>query len=495
MRRRKLASQKSIGTRRGHRKERTWSTYVSVLILLGSIAGVVRFAVNSYAGGSHPPPPSSSSSTSSSSPASKLRAFKPSPFIPAAVTGEFATASQHTGADGSTAIDPKLVEAKKKKAKTQLDDLRKYQVSYRLHAFYYPWYGTPEIDGAWQHWNHEIMPHWTPSTTNRFPKGRHTPPEDIGANFYPVLGPYSSLNETVVVQHMMWFRRAGIGVCVVSWYPPEASDQHQSAKIEHSDRVIPLLLDVAGRIGIKIAFHIEPYKDRSANSIVRDLKYIHDTYSSSPAFYRSEAHADRTVVYVYDSYHTHSREWSTILASNGPNSIRGKYYDSVMLALWVNGANPTSNSGIEEFVTRSRFDGIYTYFAGSRFAWGASPDHWNSLCSSVRTKGLLCSPSVGPGYIDTRVRPWNRENNIDRHEGEHYDSVFAKAVQACPDFISITSFNEWHEGTQIEPYICNVARRNKCIGCESHPEGWGRLDPYLGCNSMDTHAYLDATGA
>ena len=29
-----------------------------------------------------------------------------------------------------------------------------------VDAFFYLWYGTPEIDGQWQHWNHEVLPHW-----------------------------------------------------------------------------------------------------------------------------------------------------------------------------------------------------------------------------------------------------------------------------------------------------------------------------------------------
>jgi hypothetical protein len=27
-------------------------------------------------------------------------------------------------------------------------------------AFYYVWYGTPEVDGAYMHWNHTVLPHW-----------------------------------------------------------------------------------------------------------------------------------------------------------------------------------------------------------------------------------------------------------------------------------------------------------------------------------------------
>jgi hypothetical protein len=31
--------------------------------------------------------------------------------------------------------------------------------------------------------------------------------------------------------------------------------------------------------------------------------------------------------------------------------------------------------------------------------------------------------------------------------------MFMSAINTNPDFIGITSFNEWHEGTQIEPAI------------------------------------------
>ena len=57
--------------------------------------------------------------------------------------------------------------------------------NYCIHAFYYMWYGNPEFDGRYLHWNHRYLPHWEQSVTNQYPKGRHVPPDDIGANFYP----------------------------------------------------------------------------------------------------------------------------------------------------------------------------------------------------------------------------------------------------------------------------------------------------------------------
>ena len=62
-------------------------------------------------------------------------------------------------------------------------------------------------------------------------------------------------------------------------------------------------------------------------------------------------------------------------------------------------------------------------------------------------------PCVGPGYIDTRVRPWNTATTRDRENGKYYTDMFQAATESGALNIGITSFNEWHEGTQIEPAI------------------------------------------
>ena len=33
-------------------------------------------------------------------------------------------------------------------------------VSPRVATFYYPWYGTPAVDGKWAHWDHPQIEHW-----------------------------------------------------------------------------------------------------------------------------------------------------------------------------------------------------------------------------------------------------------------------------------------------------------------------------------------------
>jgi hypothetical protein len=71
-----------------------------------------------------------------------------------------------------------------------------------LHIFYYAWYATPVVDGKWVHWNHEVLADWDAKRKNiayNPPVGsKHKPEEgDIGSNFYPAIGPYSSKNATV----------------------------------------------------------------------------------------------------------------------------------------------------------------------------------------------------------------------------------------------------------------------------------------------------------
>ena len=50
-------------------------------------------------------------------------------------------------------------------------------------------------------------------------------------------------------------------------------------------------------------------------------------------------------------------------------------------------------------------------------------------------------------------RPWNSANKKDRQNGAYYDNMWSAGLEIEPEIISITSFNEWHEGTQIEPAI------------------------------------------
>jgi glycoprotein endo-alpha-1,2-mannosidase len=73
-------------------------------------------------------------------------------------------------------------------------------VNYNIHTFYYSWYGIPETEGRYNKWNHPILPHWVDSTWNN--AGIYPGGDDIGANYYPQLGCYSSNDPEIIDLHM-----------------------------------------------------------------------------------------------------------------------------------------------------------------------------------------------------------------------------------------------------------------------------------------------------
>ena len=105
------------------------------------------------------------------------------------------------------------------------------------------------------------------------------------------------------------------------------------------------------------------------------------------------------------------------------------------------------------------------------------------LCSEARARHLLCAPSVGPGYDARRgsgdpvVKP--------RRHGATYDAMWRAAITAHADRITITSYNEWHEGTQIEPAAPGGRRGRYRYLCYDGAYG------LYGVRAE--HAYLDRT--
>ncbi|MFI7273625.1 discoidin domain-containing protein [Streptomyces sp. NPDC049879] len=272
--------------------------------------------------------------------------------------------------------------------------------SYDVHLFYYPWYGSPSRHGSWLHWQ----------------QGGHQPPQDIGADLYPTLGPYDSGDAAVVAQHMAWIRQAGVGVVATTWWGQGG----------YEDQRVPLLLDVAAQYGVKVAWHLEPYGGRTAQSTVDDIRYINARYGSHPAFYRDAKHGNRPAFYVFYSLAT--TDWSPLAQVNAANIVLTQTTD-------------VSKAGY--------FGGLYNYSVPTDF------NGWKGIADWCRANGRIWAPSIGPGYIDDRAVPGNTTITIPRENGATYDRLWAGALSpdngGSPHWVSITSFNEWHEGSTIEP--------------------------------------------
>ncbi len=210
------------------------------------------------------------------------------------------------------------------------DEVQAAAHSRKVHAFFYLWYGTPEVDRKWQHWNHEVLPHWDASVRDKYPSDgvRYVPPGDIHSPFYPMRGCYSSRDAQVTRDQLRELVSAGVGVVVLSWSGrPDLPGTHDTQGIS-TDSLIINVMNIAHEVGMEVALHLEPYHGRSALTVSEDFDYIIRKFGAHPALHRTSAGSaygdarQLPVLYIYDSYRIAMRDWQQVLLPMRSKSVR-----------------------------------------------------------------------------------------------------------------------------------------------------------------------------
>ncbi len=231
----------------------------------------------------------------------------------------------------------------------------------------------------------------------------------------------------------------GIDVVMVSWWGPGGDGDVQ----------LPLILEVAHDEGLAVTVIIEPIYETAAE-IHDGIRYLVETYGQHPGFYRSAHFEGRPLLYTFDpfrldqttnQFRVGSDPWAEVLLPEGGATIRGTDYDAALIA----------DVGIPNFIELvgpAGFDGAYNYVVTGITV---DPERVPDYARRAEAHDIPFFPSISPGYLDERIRPWNAAGTRDRREGDHFWEMYELATAHDPGILSITSFNEWHEGTQIEP--------------------------------------------
>ncbi|HEU5280151.1 MAG TPA: hypothetical protein VFU26_14770 [Gaiellaceae bacterium] len=255
----------------------------------------------------------------------------------------------------------------------------------RSAIFFYPWYSNMRHDGYFAHWN----------------QGGRRPPLDIASAFFPLRGAYSSADPRVLRRQLNDIAAAGVDEVVSSWWGRGSVEDNRLGPV----------LRLAKKAGLKVGVQLEPYEGRTVDSMISDLGYL-----------RGLGIRD---VYVYKTMDFTAEEWTRV--TRPPMGLR----------LF----GQTNRVG---FAARAGFAGFYTYdivvYDAAKF---------DRFCRQAHALGLLCAPSVGPGYDASQAT--GDPNVKSRELGATYDSMWNAALRAGADLVTITSYNEWNEGTQIEP--------------------------------------------
>ncbi|HKN38594.1 MAG TPA: hypothetical protein VJ456_05760, partial [Acidimicrobiia bacterium] len=267
-----------------------------------------------------------------------------------------------------------------------------------VSIFFYPWYATPATAPrtAYRHWE----------------QNGHTPPDDIGSNFYPAGGLYSSLDPNVLARQARQMAASGVDTVVSSWWGQGA----------YEDWMLPDLVTAVKAAGLRLAIHLEPYPGRSPATVASDLNYLRGYGITDVYLYQADTSGA-------------AADWAPVVAAHPDMRF---FAESGNLGAMLSGS-------FADYARTAGFDGIYTYDA---VRYGAA--EMAATCGAARQRRLLCAPSVAPGF-DARRSGAPQLGVTPALGGLRYDTLWRAALGAGADVVSVTSWNEWHEGTQIEP--------------------------------------------
>lgn len=300
-------------------------------------------------------------------------------------------------------------------------------------AFYYPWYGTPDGPGGKSRNNQTI--HW-----------EHIDPaakKISSSTNYPVSGAYDSHDPTVIERHTQLAKASGIDAFIISWW----------GKGTFEDQAVPLILDSCAKSNIKACIYYEEVpKGGTPATVAAEIVDITSRYAVHPSYFRitrdGESHP---VIFLY-----------------------GRAIEQLGLEKWKEVQQLLAKTSPRPFLIGDNFsklsvdtfDGVHSYGPAGDLAaaqkrgetfqtWAKRTMPWWANCGeggkAARDSGKISCCTVFPGYDDRVVRKPGLV--VKREGGDLYQELWREAIAAKPDWILITSFNEWHEGSEIEPSI------------------------------------------
>jgi len=257
-------------------------------------------------------------------------------------------------------------------------------------AFYYPWYD--------QHT-------WTDPNVPDHPPDR-----------------YNSTDPTVMARQIDQAKGANIDAFVSAWYGP-------STQFNQTETNLRSLLALAQRKGFSAAVLFEtagPFF-HSAGDVQNALTVLLSTHAASPAYLRWNG---KPVIFFWAQGQYSRATWQSIRAQVDPNHN----------SLWIAERFDMSLQGIS--------GGDYLYNIAWAGAVGATEQQW---ASRVRSAGGQWVGTVMPGWDDTRLVERAGRYARSRDGGAWYGRSWTGAASSNPDWIVITSWNEFVENTYVEP--------------------------------------------
>lgn len=273
-----------------------------------------------------------------------------------------------------------------------------------------PWFGSKDASETWHHWGDEA--------DIVLSDGRRK----IPAVYYPLVDLYDSNDKDYLEYAFLCMKLAGLDGVFIDYYTnTELFDFPFNLERTWS------AIEMCEKVGLNYAVVYEDWTLNSAEDnglgTQKDLLTNHIDYLNTNFFYRNNyvQHGGKPLFMIFGPQsQLTGPEWNEVLQQN---------YAFVGVVWMV------------ETAMKPYFDGMMSWTAESGAAL-------NELLNCQQDYAL-CIAGAMPGFETTRVG-WP---TVDPRNGDNFRAGLSFAKQNNPSYIQIPTWNDWEEGTIIEPSL------------------------------------------
>ena len=312
-----------------------------------------------------------------------------------------------------------------------------------ISASYYPWY----VQQSWEYQD----------CVNGTLRGELIPSQ------LPALGEYDSQLEDVITQQIAWSSAAGVNVWDVEWVMPgDLMDSTLRNAILTNPHIADMHFAIFYDYAIRFSGDFNLTQDK-INTVLSDFTYFGGTYFDHPSYLKVDQ--GRPVVFIYVTRALNPVSAVQDMASAIRKTMSDMGYDVYLIGDEYYALTPPDPVRI------SIWDGIFGYDTYLRYSAYSDDNGYLALHQTMEGEyeavaqqyGVDFIPSLTPGFNDRAVRRLCADNpalarrtGANAPEGSMFTSFLGDialpvALNSRLKMIHITSFNEWHEDTQIEP--------------------------------------------
>lgn len=285
---------------------------------------------------------------------------------------------------------------------------------------YMPWYATKDVSGAWGY-------HWT---MNRFD------PDKIGADGvrevashdYPLIGPYDSNDPAALECHVLLMKLAGIDGVIVDWYG--VSDFWDYGMLHRNTLH---LLQYVKKAGLKFAICYEDQSikhkvenkhitaDAALDEAGKDMLWLDRHCFSDPAYVVLDG---RPILPIFGPQHFLEPQWRQLTSRLDRRPL-------------LYGLPHALHKGMDGAFGWPPVEG------GKEIAH----ETWMKYLQDLQTRTNFLAVAF-PGFYDIYPKSYG---TIDAQGGKTFEETFALAQMGPSPIIQVVTWNDYGEGTVVEP--------------------------------------------